>query len=77
MLVLWNLSLVFSIIAFMVGMAKRSSIALLMSTLTSLPIAFYFLGAENAWRLVGFMPFALLILTVFIWLLNKKTFFKA
>lgn len=61
----------------MVGMAKRSSIALLMSTLTSLPIAFYFLGAENAWRLVGFMPFALLILTVFIWLLNKKTFFKA
>ena len=71
MLILWNLSLFVSIVALMVGVAKKSWIYLLISTITFLPIAYYFSGANNAWRYVGLTPIVLLVLTIIIWRLKK------
>lgn len=72
MLFLWQLSLIISILGLIVGVVKKSWIYLLISTITSLPIAYYFLGAENAWKYVGLTPIVLLVLTIIIRLLNKK-----
>jgi len=71
MLILWNLSLFVSIVALMVGVAKKSWIYLLISTITFLPIAYYFSGANNAWRYVGLTPIVLFVLTIIIWRLKK------
>ncbi|WP_075618612.1 hypothetical protein [Paenisporosarcina indica] len=72
MLFLWSLSFVVSIVALIVGVAKKSWIYLLISTITFLPIAYYFSGANNTWKYVGLTPIVLLVLTIFIWLFNKK-----
>ena len=72
MLILWQLSLFVSIVALIVGVSKLSWIYLLISTITFLPIAYYFLGANNAWKYVGLTPIILLVLTIIIWLLNKR-----
>lgn len=71
MLLLWYFSLIISIVSFLAGIHKKSWLSLFLSTITSLPIAYYFLGAENAWRFVGFIPLFLLILTIITWLNNK------
>lgn len=39
---------------------------LLISTLTALPITYYFWGANNEWKLVGLTPILLLLLTIII-----------
>lgn len=72
LLLLWGLSLFVSITALMVGIAKKSWIYLLISTITSLPIAYYFSGANSAWKYVGLTPIVLLVLTIIIWFLNRK-----
>ncbi|MGE7021701.1 hypothetical protein [Solibacillus cecembensis] len=72
MLSLWYLSFLISIVAFFVGIVKKSWHALLLSTLTFLPIAYYFIGANNAWRYVGFTPIILLALTLLFWQINRK-----
>lgn len=66
MLTLWYLSLFISIVALIVGIVKRWWVPLLISTLTALPITYYFWGANNEWKLVGLTPILLLLLTIFI-----------
>lgn len=72
MILLWYLSFIISIVAFFVGIGKKSWRALLLSTLTFLPIAYYFFGTNNAWKYVGVIPIILLVLTVLFLLLEKK-----
>ncbi|MFC4408842.1 hypothetical protein ACFOZY_00190 [Chungangia koreensis] len=72
MLVIWNLSLFISIVCLLIGLLKRSWPVLLLSTITSIPIAYYFLGANNSWKYVGFAPILLLLLTVIFWFMSKK-----
>lgn len=72
MLILWQLSLVISIFSLMVGIAKNSWVYMLISTISLLPIAFYFLGAVNAWKYVGLTPIVLFIVTGLMWLKSKK-----
>jgi hypothetical protein len=69
---LWQVSLGISIITFLFGLFKRSWVSMLISFVTFLPIAYYFLGAENEWKLVGFIPLLMLILTIVFWRSKKK-----
>lgn len=72
MLLLWQLSLFISILALMVGIIKKSWVFLLISTITFIPISYYFSGANNAWKYVGLTPLILLVLTILIWFIGKK-----
>lgn len=72
MLLLWQLSLFVSILTLLVGFVKRSWVFLLISTFTFIPIAYYFLGANNAWKYVGLTPVILLVLTILFWFISKK-----
>lgn len=72
MLLLWQLSLFVSIGTLIVGVGKKSWIFLLISTITFIPIAYYFSGANNAWKFVGLTPVILLVLTILIWFISKK-----
>jgi len=56
----------------LVCVVKTSWIFLLISTITFIPIAYYFSGANNAWKYVGLTPVILLFLTIFIWFISKK-----
>lgn len=73
MLLLWNLAFCVSIFTLIMGLVKQSWRLLLISTISSLPIAFYFLfGVENAFKYVGFSPLLLLISTAAMWVMNKR-----
>ncbi|MBK3493541.1 hypothetical protein JFL43_01380 [Viridibacillus sp. YIM B01967] len=72
MLFLWQLSLFVSIVALIVGSVKKSWVFLLISTITFIPIAYYFSGANNAWKYVGLTPIILLVLTILTWFISKK-----
>lgn len=72
MVLLWQLSLFVSIVTLLMGVAKTSWVYLLISTITFIPIAYYFSGANNAWKYVGLTPVILLVLTILIWFINKK-----
>ncbi len=61
---LWQVSFIISLIALLYGIFKRSWVSMLVSFITSLPVAYYFLGANNAWKLVAIIPVILLVLTV-------------
>jgi ABC-type polysaccharide/polyol phosphate export permease len=64
---LWQVSLVVSVISFCYGLFKRSWVSMLISFLTFLPIAYYFNGARNEWRLVALIPILVLIITTTFW----------
>lgn len=72
MLLLWQLSLFVSIAALLCGIVKKSWVFLLISTITFIPIAYYFSGANNAWKYVGLTPVILLVLTILVWFISKK-----
>lgn len=72
MLFLWQLSLFISMVTLLLGIEKKSWLLLLMSTITFLPIAYYFAGANNIWKFVGITPIILLVLTIFMWFFGKK-----
>jgi len=72
MLLLWQLSLFVSILTLLVGVVKKSWVFLLISTITFMPIAYYFFGANNAWKYVGLTPVILLVLTILFWFISKK-----
>ena len=73
MLLLWNLAFCVSIFTLMIGLVKQSWRLLLISTVSSLPIAFYFLiGAENIYKYVSLSPLLLLALTVGLWFTKKR-----
>lgn len=70
-LLTWYLSLIASIYTFTIGVVKKSWIFMLISTITFVPIAYYFSGARNAWEYVGLTPFVLLLLTIVFWFLKR------
>ncbi|WP_277587140.1 hypothetical protein [Psychrobacillus antarcticus] len=72
MLLLWQLSLFVSILALLLGVVKNSWTFLLISTITFIPIAYYFSGANNAWKYVGLTPIILFVLTILFWFISKK-----
>lgn len=73
MLLLWYISFFVSIVTLVVGVINRSWILLFVSTITFTPIAYYFLGAVNAWKYTGFTPILLLLLTVYVWFSGRQT----
>ncbi|MEN2766090.1 hypothetical protein [Ornithinibacillus xuwenensis] len=50
---LWQISLMISVITLLYGIFKKSWVSLLISFITSIPIAYYLNGAENGWRLLA------------------------
>jgi phosphoglycerol transferase MdoB-like AlkP superfamily enzyme len=64
---LWQISLILSVITLLYGLFGRSRLSLLISFITSIPIAYYFLGAENSWRLVALAPIVILMLAFVLW----------
>lgn len=67
------ISLFISAVSFMLGIAKLSWGYLLVSTITCIPLSYYFLGTNNAWKYVGFIPwFVLFLLAVAFTIIKKK-----
>ena len=73
MLLLWYASFLTSIITLVFGISRRSWLFMLISTITFIPIAYYFFGANNALKYVGLTPIIFLLLTVFFWFSERKT----
>jgi ABC-type polysaccharide/polyol phosphate export permease len=69
---IWQISLVVSILTFFYGIFKKSWVSLLISFITFIPIAYYFNGVENSWRLVALIPLLLLLLTFVFWKKQKS-----
>lgn len=72
MLLLWYASFLTSMITLAFGISRRSWLFMLISTITFIPIAYYFFGANNAFKYVGLIPIAFLLLTVFFWFPGRK-----
>lgn len=72
MLLLWSASFVIAIFAFVLAVVKFSWRYMMISTITSIPVTSYFIGANNAWKYLGLIPMILLILTVVFWFLEKQ-----
>ncbi|WP_341302576.1 hypothetical protein MHB44_09645 [Lysinibacillus sp. FSL H8-0500] len=72
MLLLWSMSFVVAIFALVLAVVKFSWMFMLISAITSIPVAAYFLGANNAWQSLGFTPLFLLMLTMAFWFLEKR-----
>ncbi|MGE7110494.1 hypothetical protein [Lysinibacillus sp. NPDC047702] len=73
MLLLWSVSFVIVIFAFILAVVKLSWIYMFISTIVSILVAsYYFLGANNAWKYIGLIPIFLLMLTVAFWYLEKR-----
>jgi len=73
MLILWSVSFVIVIFSFVLGVVKLSWVYMLISTISSIPVAsYYFFGANNAWKYIGLIPVLLLMLTVVFWFLEKR-----
>ncbi|WP_409270553.1 hypothetical protein V1499_14210 [Neobacillus sp. SCS-31] len=66
---LWQLSMGVAIVTLFYGILARSRIHLLISFFTSLPIAYYFFGANNLLKLVGLAPIAIIVA---IFVLGRK-----
>lgn len=58
---LWRVSLCISILTCVIGCKKKSWVFMLISFFTSLPITYYFFGAENAWKVVSVAPIILFL----------------
>lgn len=71
-LVFWGyISVAISFFTFVLGLAKRSWISMLISSVTSLPLVFYFLGYPIAeMKLIWLVPFLLVILA--FWMKTKS-----
>lgn len=72
MLLLWSMSFVIAIFAFVLAVVKLSWIFMLISAITSIPVAVYFWDANNAWQSIGFIPMFLFMLTLAFWFLEKR-----
>lgn len=73
MLLLWYASFLTSMITLAFGISRRSWLFMLISTITLIPFAYYFLGANSAVKYVGLTPIIFLSLTVFFWSSERKT----
>lgn len=72
-LFLWQLSFFISGVTLIVGIFKKSWVYMLISTMTFLPIAFYFLGAKNTFKYIGLTPIVLFILAILFLFLKRKS----
>jgi len=72
-LFLWQLSFFISGVTLIVGIFKKSWVYMLISTITFLPVAYYFWGAVNAFKYIGLIPIILFILAILFWLLKRKS----
>lgn len=72
MILLWSLSCVISIFAFVFAIIKYSWVYMFVSAITSISIAYYFFGAENAWKYLSLIPVFLLVLTIVFWFSGKE-----
>jgi presenilin-like A22 family membrane protease len=62
-----------SFFTFALGLAKRSWVSMIISSVTSLPIVYYFLAYNNEWmKLVWFIPLLLLFLAFTFWWSKRK-----
>ncbi|MEY9977380.1 hypothetical protein [Lysinibacillus sp. RC79] len=71
-LFLWRLSFFISGVTLIIGIVKRSWLFMLISTITFLPIAYYFSGAVNAFKYIGLTPVVLLLLAIKFGFLKRK-----
>ncbi|WP_430787490.1 hypothetical protein VBD025_16600 [Virgibacillus flavescens] len=69
---LWQVSFIVSIITFLYGIFKGSWVCLLISTVTFLPIAYYFNGANNGFRLIALIPILIVVLAIITWRKTRK-----
>ena len=70
---LWQVSFGIFIITFFLGLILKKWFFMLISFITALPIAYYFIGAENYLRMVAIIiPIVLLVLTVFLFKKSKN-----
>ena len=67
----WQMSFVISVVTFLYGIITTSWKSMIVSFITFLPIAYYFNGANNAYRMVAFIPILTLIVALYFWR-NKK-----
>lgn len=65
--------LISSVLFLMIGISKKSWIMLLISTLLSIPMTYYFYGAENFLKLFTFSPLIPFFFLVFIVIRIKST----
>lgn len=72
MLFLWQLSFFISGVTLIVGTLKKSWVFMLISTITFLPVAYYFWGAKNAFKYIGLTPIILFILAILFWFLKRR-----
>ncbi|MGE7694859.1 hypothetical protein ACQKNC_12160 [Lysinibacillus sp. NPDC094177] len=72
-LFLWQLSFFISVVTLIMGIFKKSWIFTLISTITFLPVAYYFLGAVNTIKYIGLTPIILVILAILFWFLKRKS----
>ncbi|MEK5231738.1 hypothetical protein MHB42_08150 [Lysinibacillus sp. FSL K6-0232] len=72
MLLLWSISFVIAIFSIVLAIVKHSWMFMLMSTITSIPVAAYFWGATNAWQAISFIPMFLFMLTIAFWFFEKR-----
>ncbi|MDI7742033.1 hypothetical protein QMK38_08455 [Lysinibacillus fusiformis] len=72
---LWQVSFGIFIITFFLGLILKKWFFMLISFITALPIAYYFIGAENYLRIVAIIvPIVLLVLTVLLFKKRKNSF---
>ncbi|CAH0343997.1 hypothetical protein BCI9360_00225 [Bacillus sp. CECT 9360] len=64
-LIFWLLIAV-SCFLFLYGLVKKSWKSLIISGIAFSPIALYFSGSENSYRLLGILPLVLFILAIYI-----------
>ncbi|NGQ94223.1 hypothetical protein G3578_03420 [Brevibacillus sp. SYP-B805] len=68
---LWWMSGILSIGVLFLAIVAQSSALSLISAVLFLPIAYYFIGAENAFQLIGLFPLLQIVLAgVFFWKRN-------
>ncbi|RDI41086.1 hypothetical protein DFR59_11090 [Falsibacillus pallidus] len=68
---LWQFSCGISIISFAYGLFKRSWISMIISLVSFLPVSYYFLGAENELKFIGYTPI-LMLLFILLFKESKK-----
>lgn len=71
MTIIWSIAFIVSIFAFVFAVVKLSWVYMLVSTIASISIAYYFLGANNHYKYFALIPIFLLVLTAVLWFLGK------
>ncbi|QTD39752.1 hypothetical protein [Sporosarcina sp. Te-1] len=65
--VLWQTALIISILLFFFGLLTKQKPALLLSALLFLPISYYFLGVNNAFKWIALLPLLPLLIVFLIY----------